>query len=70
MTAPHAQYRSYLLRLWQESPRAAWHASALCVQTSEIVHFADLNGLFAFLSDQMAIGNTAAHADAPEGEVG
>ena len=44
-----ATYQSYLVRLWQDSPHALWRATAQHVQTSEIVHFADLDALFAFL---------------------
>ena len=44
-----AKYHSYLVRLWQEGEHAVWHASAQCVQGQEIVHFADLDDLVAFL---------------------
>jgi hypothetical protein len=43
------KYHSYLLRLWQDSEHAIWHASAQCVQSQEIVHFADLEEIVAFL---------------------
>jgi hypothetical protein len=49
MNEPNPNYRSYLLRLWQDHPRAMWRASAQCVQTNEITHFADLDNLFTFL---------------------
>lgn len=44
-----AKYQSYLVRLWQDGPHALWRATAQHVQTSEIVHFADLDALFTFL---------------------
>jgi hypothetical protein len=47
-----ATYRSYLLRLWQDSPHSLWHASVQSVQTSEVIHFADLEGLISFLWGQ------------------
>ena len=49
------KYQSYLLRLWQESPRALWHASAQSVQTGEMLHFADLDTLVTFLWGQTTI---------------
>jgi hypothetical protein len=53
MSEPIATYQSYLVRLWQDSPHAPWRASARSVQTSEIVHFADLDALFLFLWGQV-----------------
>lgn len=52
MPEPLAKYQSYLLRLWQDGPHAMWRGSAQCIQTSEIVHFADLDSLFTFLAAQ------------------
>ena len=49
-----AKYHSYLLRLWQDSDHALWHASAQCVQSNETVYFADLEDLMAFLWAQTA----------------
>ncbi len=46
------KYYSYLLRLWQDGPHALWHASVQCVQSREIVHFADVDDLVAFLWTQ------------------
>lgn len=45
-------YHSYVVRVWQESPHAAWRASAQHVQTGETTRFADLDALFAFLYRQ------------------
>jgi hypothetical protein len=42
-------YRSYLVRLWRSNPHSPLRASALCVQTGALTHFADLPSLFAFL---------------------
>jgi hypothetical protein len=44
-----AKYQSYLVRLWQDGPHTLWRATAQHVQTSETVHFADLDALFTFL---------------------
>lgn len=52
MNEPIATYQSYLVRLWQASPRAPWRASARSVQTGENIHFADLDALFVFLWEQ------------------
>ncbi|MCL4858346.1 MAG: hypothetical protein KJZ93_03020 [Caldilineaceae bacterium] len=53
MNEPVATYQSYLVRLWQDSPHAAWRASACSVQSGENVHFADLDALFLFLWEQV-----------------
>ncbi|MCB0063543.1 MAG: hypothetical protein KDE19_15580 [Caldilineaceae bacterium] len=45
-------YQSYVIRLWQDSPSTVWHCSVQCIQTKEIIHFADLDGLFLFLATQ------------------
>lgn len=45
-------YQSYLLRLWQDSPRSAWRASAQSIRTQKIIYFADLDTLFTFLAAQ------------------
>ncbi len=48
------KYHSYLIRLWQEGEHAVWHASAQCVQSRDMVHFADLDDLVTFLWAQTA----------------
>jgi hypothetical protein len=48
------KYQSYLVRLWQDGPHTLWRATAHHVQSSEIVHFADLEALFTFLWAQTA----------------
>jgi hypothetical protein len=63
MNEPIATYQSYLVRLWQDSPRAGWRASAQSIQTREIVHFADLDALCTFLW-----ARTAPHPSLPQGE--
>jgi hypothetical protein len=62
------KYRSYLLRLWQNSPQAMWRASVHCVQTNEIAHFADLDGLFAFLWKQTVMTLTVEQTAPSPGE--
>jgi hypothetical protein len=58
---PNRRYHSYLVRLWQDGPHAAWRASLHCVQTHESLHFADLEQLFAFLAMQTALIGPPAH---------
>lgn len=43
-------YSAYLVRLWKDGVPAKWRASAQSVQTGEIVRFATLYELFAFLA--------------------
>ncbi len=43
------KYHSYLLRIWQDGEHALWHASAQCVQSQQVVHFADLEEIAPFL---------------------
>jgi hypothetical protein len=45
-------YRSYLVRLWRNHPPASWHATAQCVQTGKVIHFADVKSLCDFLQRQ------------------
>lgn len=47
-----ATYQSYVLRIWQDSPHTPWRCSAQCIQTKEIIHFADLGSFFLFLAIQ------------------
>ena len=42
-------YRAYLVRLWQEDEEGVWRASAQAVQSGEVVRFASLQALYAFL---------------------
>jgi len=72
MPEPLAKYQSYLLRLWQDGPHAMWRGSAQSIQTSEIVHFSDLDSLFTFLAAQTtsppSITGAQRHADESTGE--
>ncbi|MBV7333693.1 hypothetical protein KFU94_36760 [Chloroflexi bacterium TSY] len=45
-------YRAYLVRLWQDEPDKPWRASAQSVQSGEVVRFASLQALFAFLETE------------------
>ena len=47
-------YRSYLLRLWRQSPQGPWCASLENVQTRQINYFARPEELWAFLQAEMA----------------
>lgn len=44
---PH--YRAYLVRLWRDDVQEPWRASAQSVQSGELIRFATLHELFAFL---------------------
>ena len=52
-------YSAYLVRLWQESPHAAWRASAQCASTGDKVYFASLNDLCTFLHTKTEAGQKA-----------
>lgn len=49
------QYRSYLLRVWQErrTSKCLWRASLESAQTGELRNFADLEALFEYLRSNM-----------------
>ena len=55
-------YRSYLVRLWQDNPQAPWRVAVQSVQSGDILHFADLDALFAFLTAQIVSPLPAPHA--------
>lgn len=42
-------YRAYLVRLWRDDPAEPWRASAQSAQSGELICFATLQELFAFL---------------------
>lgn len=42
-------YAAFLVRLWQDGSQAAWRASAQSTHSGDIVRFADVQALFAFL---------------------
>lgn len=45
-------YKSFMVRLWQETPAEPWRVSVQSVETGEIVRFANLMACFAFLQEQ------------------
>lgn len=53
VTENATNYQSYLLRLWQEQPHLPWRGTAQNVQTGEVIPFADVEKLFAYLSSQL-----------------
>lgn len=55
----HTVYHAYLVRLWQDGPRAPWRASAQCAQTGEKRLFVDLEVLFTFLKTQTTTRETS-----------
>lgn len=50
-------YRAYLIRLWYEESVAIWRASAQFVDGGEVVRFANLEALFAFLETQTSLAS-------------
>ena len=51
-------YKSFMVRLWQETPAGPLRVSVQSVETGEIVRFANLMACFAFLQEQTRrIGN-------------
>jgi hypothetical protein len=52
MNTSDFEYRSYLLRLWRESAQGAWRASVQSTATEQVVLFADITALLAFLLAQ------------------
>ena len=45
-------YHAFLIRMWRDGSLALWRASARSVQTGEVVRFARLTDLFAYLEAQ------------------
>lgn len=52
MCAEQTNYRSFLLRLWQEGSHSEWRAALQDVITGQRQHFATLDALTAFLHGQ------------------
>jgi hypothetical protein len=52
---PSGNYAAYLVRMWQDSDQEPWRASAQSAQSGEIVLFASLAELFAFLKAQTVV---------------
>jgi len=50
---PEPQYQSYLMRLWRADRDKAWRVMLESVATHERHGFADVEGLCAFLHEQM-----------------
>ncbi len=57
-------YQSYLLRLWRAERQDAWRASLQSTATAQLLHFADVEAMIAFLVAELA----AAVDDAGAGE--
>lgn len=57
LTPPKAEqyYHSYLVRVWQDGPQTPWRVLAQSIQSGETIHFADLEGFFAFLRAQTIV---------------
>ncbi len=60
----HRTYQSYLLRLWRAERQDAWRASLQSTATAQLLHFADVEAMIAFLVAELA----AAVDDAGAGE--
>jgi hypothetical protein len=59
--SPH--YRAYLVRFWRDDAQEPWRASAQSVQGGEMMRFATLQELFAFLEIHMPDVPQASHTD-------
>lgn len=47
-------YQSYLLRLWRAESQGAWRASLQSTATEQLLHFADVEAMIAFLVAELA----------------
>jgi hypothetical protein len=64
-------YQSYLLRLWRDNPRAPWQASLQSTATEQVLHFPDMDHMWAFLEAQTAgMGEDPEGGDSPPGASG
>ena len=50
--AGQTTYRAFLVRLWSDASQETWYASAQPVQSGEVMRFATLQALFAYLEDE------------------
>ena len=48
-------YSACLVRMWRDGVNSPWRASAQLVQSGDVLRFADLEALFAFLKEQTAV---------------
>lgn len=55
------QYRSYLIRLWSETPDRRWQASLEDPRTGQRIGFASLEQLFVYLMEQVDAGTEGAN---------
>jgi len=60
---PEPQYQSYLMRLWRADKEKAWRVMLECVDTQERYGFANIDGLYAFLCEQMSDNNRTGAKD-------
>ena len=69
MSKQNANYFSFLLRAWRDHEGASWRFSLEGAQSGEQLRFTELEGLVAFLQDQMGVETvvetTTSSADAP-----
>lgn len=61
------QYHAYLVRIWQDSARSPWRASAQSVQSGEKLLFADIEQLLVFLRAHCHPAGVEQAVDAAEG---
>ncbi len=50
----HRTYQSYLLRLWRAEKQDVWRASLQSTATAQVLHFADVEAMIAFLVAELA----------------
>jgi len=63
-------YRSYVVRFWRSNPSSPLRASAQCIQTGAVLHFATLASLFEFLESLDTPLDAAEPTDPPPADQG
>jgi hypothetical protein len=63
-------YTACLVRLWQDGVGQPWRASVQPVPGGDMLRFANLNGLFAFLEAQTTTTPADAQINGDEGQSG
>jgi hypothetical protein len=66
MHTSQVEYQSYLLRLWRTGTHGAWRASLQNTATEQVLHFADITALLAFLLTQTDEAPPDLLADPPQ----
>jgi hypothetical protein len=54
---PDLNRRTFVLRLWRDEVHRPWRASVRSASTADVVHFAHIDFLFAWLSQELEGGD-------------